>query len=158
MSFEMAPIKIQQHSRANNPKECMAFVRFEPRITEGIRFALQKYVEYRLTKRYGTSFTAKRLKILLDDLLNYCCNKPVEDITRQDIIINESVIVFEIKKAIKFGATNHLYYEGSGVIDYNDINFKNQTVFDMKNTLRSTDDAVPLSHQEVYDFFGDLEV
>lgn len=112
MSFDMSIIKKKTNVK-QRIIDCKEYIRYNNLLTSNIKMALSKYVDFRFNKMQHISFTSNRLNKLVVDLLQYICDKDYKDITLKDVQYKESSILYEIKRAIYFGATKCLYNQGT---------------------------------------------
>jgi len=109
MAFDLSQIKRKTVTRQDDIKSCHWAVKNMDILTENVKYALWKYAEFRFTKRNRGRLTGNSLTEMIKELLEYCCNKSYNSISLQDVSNNENKILFEIKKAIYYGATRCLY-------------------------------------------------
>ncbi len=109
MAFSMTKVNYKKTNIKQIASDCFRFIREHVLLTDNIRYALNAYVNYRLKHRYN-HLSVETLNTLIINLLEYSCGKEYIKLCKQDVINNEIQIIFEIKKAIKYGATKCLYY------------------------------------------------
>ena len=109
MSFSMNCIKVKHTTVRDKIIACHQYVNNSNILTTNVKYALNKYVDFRFTKRQNKNFTAKRLSELVEDLLQYCCDESIDNITIDYVEANEGSILYELKRAIYYGATKCLY-------------------------------------------------
>ncbi len=155
MSFSLTQIKRNTHkSNYSNEsiRRCFASVKGIPILTKNIVYALNSYINYRLKMRRLSDFDYEQLSIMIKELLENCCGKNFLNITKQDVLNNEKEILYQIKKAIYYGATKHLYFEPGYVkIDITKLR---------KNILppKRIPDNVTLESQIVKKYFEELKI
>jgi len=112
MSFSLANVKYNNSTQNINSsiRSCFALVKQMDILTDNVRYGINKYINYRFTKRNCKYFKADDLQQMIYDLLQYVCGKSYISISIKDVINNEGDILYEIKKAIIYGATKHLYF------------------------------------------------
>lgn len=153
MSFSMSQIQRKTHSKQDYIKECHFVIKDLDILTDNVKYGLWQYADYRFRKRNRGVFRGDTLKTMIVDLLEYCCNKPFNSISRKDVNNNENQILYEIKKAIFYGATRCLYDANNTVIHIDKSMFKD----DVKEP-----EIIPgnrkLDSEEVKDYFKDLMI
>ena len=107
MSFSMTNVKIKSKTKFN-PREYYSYVYNNPLLTDNVRYALKRYMDFRLSKRC-LGLNIQKQKDMINDLLQFCCNKPYLNIKYSDVYNNENEIIYQIKRAIYYGATKCLY-------------------------------------------------
>lgn len=147
MSFSMTNIKIKSKTKFN-PREYYSYIYNNPLLTRNVSYALKRYMDYRLSKRC-VGLSMQKQKNMISDLLEFCCNKPYLDIKYSDVYDNENEIIYQIKRAICFGATKKLYNDELDVQDFDVSQF---TKPPKRLTQRITTD------EEIKDYFGDIEL
>ena len=154
MAFDMNQIKRKSMTRQNNIKDCLRYIRSNQKLTENVKYAIWKYTEYRFNKRNHSNFTAKRLSEMIDELLEYVIPKQIKDITYIDVINNENKILYEIKRAIYYGATHYLYYQNNdGTMDID----TSKLVGIKAEPLRLKDEE-KLTKEQVVNYYKDLMI
>ena len=145
MSFSLDSVKYKKVDIGDNIRKCFNVVNGNPILTDGIKCGLCNYVNYRLKNRY-LNISPQKLNDMVADLLEYSCGINYLKLCKQDVINNELQILFEIKKAIKYGATRKLYYD---------------TVLDDDSLFNGIEVEYPkfktnCSVQDVQNYFSDL--
>lgn len=152
MSFSILEVKRKSTSFKDKIRYCYSYIKSNDILTDNVKYALDKYISFRFTKRTNSNFTSNRLKEMTEDLLSYCCNKPYVSISIQDVMANESQILYEIKRAIFYGATKCLYNPNLGTMNINETMFKQG--YEQPKRLENID----INQQVVIDYFKDLMV
>lgn len=147
MSFSMTNVKIKSKTKFN-PREYYSYVYNNPLLTDNVRYALKRYMDFRLSKRC-LGLSIQKQKDMINDLLQFCCNKPYLNIKYSDVYNNENEIIYQIKRAIYYGATKKLYNDN---LDIQDFQVNEFTKPPKRLTQRITTD------QEIKDYFGDIEI
>lgn len=113
MSFQLSNVKYKSHKQniQYNIKECFMGIKHNDLLTENVKYALSKYVDYRFTKRNCKNLNYEQLLEMIKGLLEFVVGKNYTSISIVDVNNNESQILYEIKKAILNGATKTLYYD-----------------------------------------------
>lgn len=123
MSFSLTQIKKKCTTVKDRVVSCHRYINNNSILTPNVKYALNEYVNYRFNKRQNVTFTSKRLQELVIDLLQYCCDEQINNITYDYVEANEGSILYEIKRAIYYGATKCLYNahkENSTIYTLND--------------------------------------
>lgn len=151
MAFQMSNIKCetQKHTIQNKIKRCFGTIKGNDLITDNVKYALCKYVDYRFTKRNSGNLDGVYLQQMIEELLEFVINKKYTSISLQDVINNESEILYEIKKAIIYGATRKLYFDMSEHIQNQYKGVLNTPVIKLTKTQLQ-------EKQSVVDYFKDL--
>lgn len=149
----MNQIQRKTSSKQDYIKECHFVVKNLDILTENVKYGLWQYADYRFKKRNRGVFRGETLRLLIIELLEYCCNKPFNSISRKDVNINENQILYEIKKAIYYGATRCLYDASNNVIHLDKSMFNDNT-----NEPKSISGNRQLDIEEVKDYFKDLMI
>lgn len=152
MSFSMSQIQRKTRSKQDYIKECHFTIKNLDILTENVKYGFWQYADYRFKKRNRGVFKGDILLDMIKDLLEYCCNKPFNSISRQDVSINENAILYEIKKAIYYGATRCLYDENNTIIHIDKSMFKDSV------EPQSIPGNRQLNQEEVKDYFKDLMI
>lgn len=121
MSFSLSQIQCKKHNKQDDIKACYGVIKGMNILTENVQFGLWKYADYRFSKRCRGRLTSKTLKTMIIDLLEKVCNKSIESISYEDITIYESELLYQIKRAIIYGATRSIYYDESDLINLDQI-------------------------------------
>ena len=91
---------------------------------------------------------------MIDELLEYVIPKQIKDITYIDVINNENKILYEIKRAIYYGATHYLYYQNNdGTMDID----TSKLVGIKAEPLRLKDEE-KLTKEQVVNYYKDLMI
>lgn len=109
MSFSLLEVKKKCTTVKDRIIGCHRYINNNSILTPNVKYALNQYVNYRFSKRQNVTFTSKRLQQLVIDLLQYCCDEHIDNITYNHVEANEGSILYEIKRAIYYGATKCLY-------------------------------------------------
>lgn len=149
----MSNINRKSVTKQTHIKDCLYFLRSNEKLTENTKTALWEYANYRFNKRNHSNFSSKRLQEMTEELLEYILHKDYKDITQEDILINENRIIYEVGRAIYYGAIHHLYYEGTGIISSDDIKVRES----LSEPVRIPDDE-KLERQDVIDYFKGLMI
>ena len=153
MSFSMSQVNRKSVSKQDAVKRCYGLIYSNPILTDNVKLGMWKYAEYRFTQRNRGKFDKPQLEELIKELLEYCCGKSYLQISGKDVSINENQILYELKKAIYYGATRCLYDKTNTIIDTSKITFKEN----IQEPVRLSDD-VKLEKQEVVDYFKELMI
>lgn len=148
MAFSMSDIKRKGITTKDYVIRCRNLLRDNNKLTENVRTALWEYCLYRFKRRQNSKFTEKKLNEMCKDLLQYVIQKNYDGITLQDVSINENRIIYEIYRAVHYGAIHHLYYTDSDIISKDDIK--------VMDSLIEPQDFVSkdrLEKQDVIDYF-----
>lgn len=149
----MSNINRKSVTKQTHIKDCLYFLRSNEKLTENTKTALWEYANYRFNKRNHSNFSSKRLQEMTEELLEYILHKDYKDITQEDILINENRIIYEVGRAIYYGAIHHLYYEGTGIISSDDIKVRES----LSEPVRIPDNE-KLERQDVIDYFKGLMI
>ena len=90
---------------------------------------------------------------MVDDLLCYVLDKDIKDVNYIDIINNENRFLYEIKRAIYYGATQFLYYKDNAYINIDTTKLKSE--LDAPKILNDQD---RLSKEQVINYFKDVMI
>lgn len=115
-------------------------------LNNNIIYALKQYVNFRVTKRYTSDNSINEFGNMIKELLEYCINKKYNNISKEDVNNNEIQIIYEIKKAIYYGALHSLYYKSNIQVKFFEETIENLKVNSLKN------------EKEVKDYFSDLNI
>lgn len=115
-------------------------------LNNNIIYALKQYVNFRVTKRYTGNDSINEFGNMIKELLEYCINKKYNNISKEDVNNNEIQIIYEIKKAIYYGALHSLYYKSNIQVKFFEETIENLKVNSLKN------------EKEVKDYFSDLNI
>lgn len=148
MAFTMQEVKRKSKTTKDYINQCYYIIYNNNLLTDNIKYALWKYVSYRFSNRQCNRLSAKTLNKMIEDLLEKVCRLSYSNIKLEDINACENSIIYQIKRAINFGATKNLYYEKSDYIDPSNIIIDNVVPPPNKH----------LSCDEVKDYFKDLMI
>lgn len=113
MSFSLSQIQRKTVNKkitnTNNIKQCYYLINSLDIVSDNVKFALKKYLDYRFKLRHTNNLNASNLKEMIVELLQECCQKSYIHIGLKDTTLNEIEIIYQIKKAIYYGATKHIY-------------------------------------------------
>lgn len=137
-------------SKQDDIKQCYFYVKTNSLLTENIKIGLWKYVDYRFKSRNRGRFTQKILEDMTQDLLEKVCMKHIQDIQYSDIELNENEILYQIKRAIHYGATRNIYYDDADLIYLDRSMFKEGEEIDKPRKK--------LNKTEVQDYFKGLMI
>ena len=87
---------------------------------------------------------------MTQDLLEKVCMKHIQDIQYSDIELNENEILYQIKRAIHYGATRNIYYDDADLIYLDRSMFKEGEEVDKPRKK--------LNKTEVQDYFKGLMI
>lgn len=152
MAFSMNQVKRKTVTKQDNIKQCLKDLGSNQILTENIKYAVWQYAEYRFNKRNHSTFTSKRLMEMTNDLLEHIIQKPYSEITWLDVLNNENKIIYEIGRAIFYGAIHNLYYTGNDTLTKDNINLRK----DLDNEPIRLPDDKKLEKQEVINYFKGL--
>lgn len=124
MSFSISDIKRRGNCTNNSIRNCFSYVKNDRYLTDNIRYALERYLNFKLRKRFNSKYYDKTFIAMIKELLERCCGKCEEDITYTDVKLNEKEILYQIKKAIYYGSATHLYFEKDESVNYSCENFR----------------------------------
>lgn len=125
MSFTLNQINRKKvTSKQDDIKACYFYIKNNDLFTKNIKYGLWKYVDYRFKSRNRGRFTVNCLKRMVDDLLENICGKNINSISINDLDINENEVLYQIKRAIHYGATRFIYYEDADLIKLDRSDFK----------------------------------
>lgn len=153
MSYSLSNVKKRVTNKSDLVKGCYGLIYSDGRLSDNVKYGLWKYVEYRLKMRNRSTFNKDVLNNMISELLEYCCNKSYLDVSGKDVLINENSLLYEIKKAIYYGATKCLYDTSNSIIDLDDVQFREN----IQEPVRVSDD-VRMNKEELEDYFKDLIV
>lgn len=149
MSFSLSQIQRKTTTKQEDIKACHWVLKDMDILTENVKIGLWKYADFRFRKRNRGRFTGKIFEDMIYDLLEYCCGKSYKSISIKDVEKFENSILYEIKKAIYYGATRKLYDATSGITDIDFSQFKD-TIEPPKPR------SVLMEKEEVENYFGDV--
>lgn len=156
MSFTLTQIQRKQCRNKVDFRKCYAMINNWDILSNNVKLALKKYLNYRLKQRRTNNLFNDKLEEMIKELLECCCNKDYLQIGLQDVVLNENEILYQIKKAIYYGATKHIYspYDNnmSNICGLN-LNNLRQSVLPPKRITQEN-----LSIEQVQDYFAELEV
>ena len=147
MAFEMKQITRKCKSKRDKINELFRSVKNNPLLTSNIKIALNKYINYKLYNR-NCIYSESTMSNMINELLEHVCKKNINDITIKDIKFSENEIIYQIKRAIKYGATKSLYYELS---NYSNLDLDVEPP-------KSTSGQRSLSEDEVVNYFKDIMI
>jgi len=90
--------------------KCFALIKSQNNVTEIVKNALEVYLENRLNNTSNTNLSYKLFKDNIIELLEYCCNKSVDDIKKEDVLNNEKSILQHLKWCTEYGNTKRLIW------------------------------------------------
>lgn len=153
MAFSISQIKTKKKDY-NDVKQYFSIVSNIPIMTPNIKYALNRYVNYSLKQRRLSKFYGDTLVGMIQELFERCCDKKYTELCKNDLLINENEILYQIKKAIYYGATQHIYniYD-EGVKELKISNLRK----DILPPKRISSDQ-KLSQQQVSDYFKELVI
>lgn len=113
----MSDIKRKAVSKKDEIKECYFFIQSLENITPNIKLAMWKYCSFRFGQRTCGRFTSKSAEKLLNELLVIVTSKTLKDVVINECKVYENELLYQIKRAIYFGATKTLYYDSTQQLD-----------------------------------------
>lgn len=151
MSFSISQINRKKIvSKQDDIKQCYYYIKTNNLFTENLKIALWKYVDYRFKSRNRGRFTKNVLQKLIIDLLQNICVKSYKEIEINDIEINENELLYQIKRAIYFGATYSIYYSNADLLNLDRSMFKEgEDIYKPRKKLNT---------EEVQDYFKGLMI
>lgn len=149
MSFSLSQIKRKTSTKQDDIKSCHWLLKDMDILTDNVKIGLWKYADFRFRKRNRGKFNAEVFRPMIYELLEYCCGKPYTSVSLKDVEKFETVILYEIKKAIYYGATRKLYDATSGLYEIDLSKFKD-TIEPPKPR------NIVLEKSEVENYFGDV--
>lgn len=159
MSFSLSQVSRKLNNHNVDPRSYFSYIKNDSRLTEGVKAALNVYVNYILKYKRKLSFSIDTFKDMVNDLLHHCCNKNYLAVSVEDVTNNECDIVYEIKKAIIFGATKSLYFMGGTDILYADSSLFTDNLLDYNiSKLTKPISTKTMTKEDVTDYFKDLVV
>ena len=111
-------------------------------------------MKYLLKFRRTSRIKVNNLKFMVQELLQNCCDKQYSDITINDIRNNENDILYQIKCAIYYGATQHIYSDYANGIKTLNTSCMRTDILPPKR-IKNTE---KLELNEVKDYFKELIV
>lgn len=148
MSFSMSQITKKGKSKKEKINELFRVLNNNTLINCNIRNALKAYINYILRNRNNFLISEKTFSNMINELLIKVCKKDLKDITMKDIKINENEIIYQIKRAIYYGATKTLYYDYDGFVSLDLV----------IEPPKSKSGNRTLSEEEVIDYFKDVMI
>ena len=148
MSFSMSQITKKGKSKKEKINELFRVLNSNTLINCNIRNALKAYINYILRNRNNFLISEKTFSNMTDELFIKVCKKDLKDITMKDIKINENEIIYQIKRAIYYGATKTLYYDYDGFVSLDLV----------IEPPKSKSGNRTLSEEEVIDYFKDVMI
>lgn len=154
MAFSTAQIKRTKKSQSTDIRKYFGVVNGMTIMTPNIKYALERYINYTLKCRRISTLTADNIVRMIYELFENCCNKPYLDICKSDLLQNEKEILYQIKKAIYYGSTSHLYniYE-TGVKEVRLANFRKDILPPKRISCENN-----LTSKQVADYFEELVI
>ena len=140
MSFSMSQITKKGKSKKEKINELFRVLNNNTLINCNIRNALKAYNTFLISE--------KTFSNMINELLIKVCKKDLKDITMKDIKINENEIIYQIKRAIYYGATKTLYYDYDGFVSLDLV----------VEPPKSKSGNRTLSEEEVIDYFKDVMI
>lgn len=160
MSFSLANIKCKKPNKVNNIttnkniRTLYAYVNNLDIITDNIKIGLKAYLDFRVNLRNNTYLTVDNLEDMVVELLESCCNKSYLHIGIKDVSIEENEILYQIKKAIYYGATKHIY-SPYDTVQAKEVYFGNNLRKDILPPKRVT---VSFNKKDTLNYFAELKV
>lgn len=153
MSFSVSQIKLKK-CKNNNVRDYFSVVNGISIMTDNIKYALNRYINYSVKLRRISEFHNDTLLSMIKELFERCCDKPYTQLCTSDLIRNENEILYQIKKAIYFGSTKHLYniYD-EGVKDICTTNLRKDILPPKRISSEQR-----LNQQQVSDYFKELVI
>lgn len=148
MSFSMSQITKKGKSKKEKINELFRVLNNNTLINCNIRNALKAYINHILRNRNNFLISEKMFSNMINELLIKVCKKDLKDITMKDIKINENEIIYQIKRAIYYGATKTLYYDYDGFVSLDLV----------VEPPKSKSGNRTLSEEEVIDYFKDVMI
>lgn len=148
MSFSMSQITKKGKSKKEKINELFRVLNSNTLINCNIRNALKAYINYILRNRNNFLISEKTFSNMTNELFIKVCKKDLKDITMKDIKINENEIIYQIKRAIYYGATKTLYYDYDGFVSLDLV----------VEPPKSKSGNRTLSEEEVIDYFKDVMI
>ena len=149
MAFSMTNVKRKKSNQQNDIKYSCYFITHNDILTENVKIALLKYCEYRFKSRNRGKFGVEEVKQMTQELLEKVIKQPYNSINNKQVKFNEVELIFQIKQAIKHGATYNIYFEGWDYIDGDKLD---KVDYDFIRNRHS------LNKEEVEDYLKDLVV
>ena len=147
MSFSLSQIQRKKSVNTNNIRYCFSVVSKMSILTKNVKYALGKYIDSRCKNRFTKDLTPDIIKEMIIELLEKCCNKNYINIGIKDVAVNENEILYQIKKAIYYGATKHLYFNESSTLNISNLR---------TSVLPPVKPERKLNEDEVQDYFKEL--
>lgn len=148
MSFSMSQITKKGKSKKEKINELFRVLNNNTLINCNIRNALKAYINHILRNRNNFLISEKTFSNMINELLIKVCKKDLKDISVKDIKINENEIIYQIKRAIYYGATKTLYYDYDGFVSLDLV----------IEPPKSKSGNRTLSEEEVIDYFKDVMI
>lgn len=149
MAFAMNQIKRKSPSKQLDIKSCYREVYGNDILTDNVKLGIWQYCNYRFSKRNRGKFDDKLLKEMIEELLSKICYKKYISISINDVLKNENEILYQIKRAIIYGATRSLYFEQASELNL-DVLATKMEIHPPKQERMTTDDVV--------DYFKDIMI
>lgn len=159
MSFSLSQIQRKCNNRKvtniNKIKQCYKYVNSLDILTDNVKYGLTKYLDYRFKQRKTNDLQYTLLQDMIKELLENCCQLPYIKIGINQCKLNECEILYQIKKAIYFGATKHIYsiyanMENTQILD--SMSFRKDILPPQR--IKETNIEI----QTVKNYFSDLEI
>lgn len=159
MSFSLSQVQRKCNNRKvtnmNKIKQCYKYVNSLDIITDNVKYGLVKYLDYRFKQRKTNDLQYTLLQEMIKELLENSCQMPYIKIGIKQCKLNEVEILYQIKKAIYYGATKHIYsiyanMENTPILD--NINLRKNILPPQR--LKQPDNEL----QTVKNYFSELEI
>ena len=116
MAFSMANVVVKKRNVDVNIKNIFSSIGNNPILTPNVKEALNIYLRYRL-KHFGVVGLQKNgFDKLVNELLENCCNKHINDISFRDVNLNELNIIYQIKRAMELRAVKTIYCKEQSLV------------------------------------------
>ena len=145
----MNDIKRKKSNQQNDIKFCCYYITHNDILTENVKLAMLKYCEFRFKSRNRGKFGVDEVKQMVQELLEKIIRQPYNSIGIKQVKFNEMEIIFQIKQAIKHGATYNIYFEGWDYIDSDKLDEADYNFIKNKHSLKK---------EEVEDYLKDLVI
>ena len=149
MAFSMNDIKRKKSNQQNDIKFSCYYITHNDILTENVKLAMLKYCEFRFKSRNRGKFGVDEVKQMVQELLEKIIRQPYNSIGIKQVKFNEMEIIFQIKQAIKHGATYNIYFEGWDYIDSDKLDKADYNFIKNKHSLKK---------EEVEDYLKDLVI
>lgn len=153
MAFSVSQIKVKKYKN-NDVRQYFSVINSIPIMTDNIKYALNRYINYSVKLRRTSDFYNVTLLNMVQELFEKCCDKTYNELCINDLLRNENEILYQIKKAIYYGATKHIYniYD-EGIKDIKLLNLRK----DILPPKRISSEQ-KLNQQQVSDYFKELVI